>query len=232
MIQWSLSGHQHVCFLVTHKTTSKGRLKKNERCFQVNQYLAYRPHSQFKPTWVFYRFCLCPSNDMLGINENSMLVMGPHGKDKKSCRDKANTGISNVNRGCSPFTVNHTSEHCMESSLGPTVQHIPQGVYHTGEFNAMHAVAISGVSSFKCWHRVALTHLALDKMTAISQMMFNFNFTEDCSSGTNWQWPSIGWDNGLAPKSRQAIIWTNANPIHWRIHAALEGDEFKSLICT
>ena len=27
--------------------------------------------------------------------------------------------------------------------------------------------------------------------------------------------------NGLAPNRRQAIIWTNADPIHWRIYAAL-----------
>ena len=41
----------------------------------------------------------------------------------------------------------------------------------------------------------------------------------------NWQWPSISLDNGLAPNRRQAIIWTNANPIHWSIYAALGGDE-------
>ena len=35
-------------------------------------------------------------------------------------------------------------------------------------------------------------------------------------------------DNGLAPSRRQAIIWTNADPVHWRIYAALGGDE---LIC-
>ena len=33
--------------------------------------------------------------------------------------------------------------------------------------------------------------------------------------------PSTGLDNGLAPNRRQAIIWTNADPIHWRIYAAL-----------
>ena len=32
---------------------------------------------------------------------------------------------------------------------------------------------------------------------------------------------SIGLDNGLALKRRQAIIWTNADPIHWCIYAAL-----------
>ena len=35
----------------------------------------------------------------------------------------------------------------------------------------------------------------------------------------------IGLDNGLAPNRRQAIIWTNAQPIHGRIYAALGGDE-------
>ena len=36
---------------------------------------------------------------------------------------------------------------------------------------------------------------------------------------------SIGLDDGLAPNRRQAFIWTNADPIHWRIYAALGGDE-------
>ena len=31
-------------------------------------------------------------------------------------------------------------------------------------------------------------------------------------------------DNGLAPIKRQAIIWTNADPDHWRIYVALEGN--------
>ena len=30
------------------------------------------------------------------------------------------------------------------------------------------------------------------------------------------------------PNRRQAIIWTNADPIHWRIYAALGGDELKA----
>ena len=32
-------------------------------------------------------------------------------------------------------------------------------------------------------------------------------------------------DNDLVPNKRQAIIWTNAGPIHWRTYAALGGDE-------
>ena len=35
-----------------------------------------------------------------------------------------------------------------------------------------------------------------------------------------------GSDNGLAPIRRQAIIWTTADPVHWRIYAALGGDEW------
>ena len=31
--------------------------------------------------------------------------------------------------------------------------------------------------------------------------------------------------NGLALNRWQAIIWTNADPIHWHIYAALGGDE-------
>ena len=33
----------------------------------------------------------------------------------------------------------------------------------------------------------------------------------------------MGLDIGLAPNSRQAIIWTSADPIHWRIYAVLGG---------
>ena len=36
----------------------------------------------------------------------------------------------------------------------------------------------------------------------------------------------IGLDNGLVTNRRQAIIWTNVHQIHWRIYAALGGNEF------
>ena len=29
----------------------------------------------------------------------------------------------------------------------------------------------------------------------------------------------VNKDNGLVPNRRQDIIWTNADPIHWRIYA-------------
>ena len=45
---------------------------------------------------------------------------------------------------------------------------------------------------------------------------------------------SIGLGNGLAPIRRQAIMWTNADPVYWCIYAALEGDKLIQLIgpCT
>ena len=39
----------------------------------------------------------------------------------------------------------------------------------------------------------------------------------------------ISLDNGLAPNRRQAIIWTNAEPVHWCIYASLGGDELKRI---
>ena len=73
-------------------------------------------------------------------------------------------------------------------------------------------------------------------MAAISQTMFSDafswkilsldqNFTEVCSWGSNRQEPSIGLDNGVEPNRWQAIISANAEPIHWRIYAALGGDD-------
>ena len=35
-------------------------------------------------------------------------------------------------------------------------------------------------------------------------------------------------NNSALANRRQAIIWTNADPIHWRIYAALGGDELKT----
>ena len=40
----------------------------------------------------------------------------------------------------------------------------------------------------------------------------------------NWQKASIGSGNDLAPNRRQAITWTNTDPIHWCIYVALGRD--------
>ena len=38
---------------------------------------------------------------------------------------------------------------------------------------------------------------------------------------SNWQFGSIGSDNGLVPYRRQAIAWTNVVMIYWRIYAPI-----------
>ena len=76
-------------------------------------------------------------------------------------------------------------------------------------------------------------HFANDifKCIFVNEFFFYFdkNFTDVCSQGSNWQSSSIGLDNGLAPNRRQAIIWTNADPINWRIYATLGGDELTQM---
>ena len=64
-----------------------------------------------------------------------------------------------------------------------------------------------------------LAHWGRDKMATISHFQIYFiewkclncykNFIEIYSQGCNWQYSSIGSDNGLAPNRRQAIIWNS-----------------------
>ena len=42
----------------------------------------------------------------------------------------------------------------------------------------------------------------------------------------------IGSDNGLAPNRRQAIIWTNDDPVQRRIYASLGRNELMALVYT
>ena len=62
-------------------------------------------------------------------------------------------------------------------------------------------------------------------MTFSKWLNCDSNFTEMYSYGSNWQYACIGSGKGLAPSWRQAITWTNNDPFHWRIYAALGGDE-------
>ena len=56
-----------------------------------------------------------------------------------------------------------------------------------------------------------------DAFSWLKKMYFDLNVAEVCSLASNGQLPSIGLDVGLAPNRQQAIIWTIADPIHWRI---------------
>ena len=50
--------------------------------------------------------------------------------------------------------------------------------------------------------------------------MYDMYF-EMYSLSSSWQYIIIGPDNGLAPKSRQPIIWTCDDLVHWRKYASL-----------
>ena len=62
------------------------------------------------------------------------------------------------------------------------------------------------------------THWGRDKMADISLTSFQMQVF---SQGSNWQFSSIGSDNGLWPARWQAIIWTNDRLGWWRMDASL-----------
>ena len=66
-----------------------------------------------------------------------------------------------------------------------------------------------------------------DAISWMKNFLFWFTFHWNLLLRIQWQYRSIGLDNGLAPNSQQAINLTNADPIHWRIYAALEADDLK-----
>ena len=86
-----------------------------------------------------------------------------------------------------------------------------------------------------------LTHLSLGRMTAISQtisldafswmksFVFWFEFHWNLFIRVQLPITEHWFRYGLATNRRQTIIWTNADPIHWRIYAALGGDKLMDL---
>ena len=124
-VRWgALSGHQHVCISYSQERI-KRQLKEtsNGRISQINHYLSYKPHSSFRPTWIFFEDVVCVLQ-MVPLTKNRCWYWY---KDRKSTRDKANIGNPKVNRDCPPLTGNRTSADCVENSLGPSVQYIPMG---------------------------------------------------------------------------------------------------------
>ena len=59
-------------------------------------------------------------------------------------------------------------------------------------------------------------------------LCFDSNFTEVCSRRSNLQCDSLVFGNGLAPNRQQAINWTDADTVHWRIYASPGGDELST----
>ena len=114
----------------------KPRIKEISTWFNICR---TNPIKVLKLHGIFWRFRLCPSNDIYGINEKlSMLALGPHRKDRTYSRDEANIGDLKLNRGgFLPFTVYGTSADYVEITHRPSEHHIPLGVYHIGGFNVM-----------------------------------------------------------------------------------------------
>ena len=57
---------------------------------------------------------------------------------------------------------------------------------------------------------------------------FNSDFIDIYSWGSIWQYVSNGLGNALVSNRQQAIIWTDADPVKWRIYAAIGEDELLS----
>ena len=96
---------------------------------------------------IFWRFCMCNSNDTLDKNKKYWSrYWGSTAKTGSLTRDKANISNPKVNRGCAPLTANRTSADCVQIALGPSIPYIPLGVYHTGRFNAMPNISPTQVS--------------------------------------------------------------------------------------
>ena len=77
-VKWGacFSGHwvvTNMFALVTLNKPSYRQLKKTSNCrrSQLNQYWSYKPHSNFRSTWIFLGFCMCPSNDTFDKNKKS-----------------------------------------------------------------------------------------------------------------------------------------------------------------
>ena len=68
------------------------------------------------------------------------------------------------------------------------------------------------------------------KLTFLTKSLyFDPNFTDHCSSGSNYQWGRICSGNGLAPAGCHAITWTNINQDIWH-HMASPGHNELNLI--
>ena len=86
-----------------------------------------------------------------------------------------------------------------------------------------------------------LTHLSLDTIFAISQMIFSkaFSWIKCFIFWLKFHWSLFlrlqltitqHWFKYLVPNRWQAIIWTNADPIYRCIYVALGGDELRSFM--
>ena len=111
--QWALDCHQHVCINYSQEDI-KRQLKKHGRSSKLNQYLSYKLHSSFKPTWNFFADFSCVLQIIHLTTKIDVGTGAPRQRQDKT-RDKANMGNPKVKRDC------------VEISVETSVKYIPPG---------------------------------------------------------------------------------------------------------
>ena len=126
---------------------------------------------------------------------------------------------------------------CFSWRLLKKMIYVTEGKRLYWNYNIVASVVISNeyCSQMKCTILNLLTHLSppgqngshftLNTFKCIFMITFAFRFGFPWSLFLRAQLTSIGSGNGLAPNRWQAITWTNAYSVHWRIYVALGGDE-------
>ena len=112
----------------------------------------------------------------------------------------------------------------------------------TGGFPSQMASDVASVYMSWCYHNKLslIKSFPLDKMAAIlADNIFKCIFLNEETlilikislkfvlKGPINKNSSTGSDNGLAPTRRQAIIWTNVDPVHKHIYVSLGEDELR-----
>ena len=96
--------------------------------------------------------------------------------------------------------------------------------------------ALHAMSMYLCIHWTHnLTRWCRGKMTAtLADDIFKCNIVNEnvliCSQASNWQLVIIDPGNGLVPKRRQAIIWTNDDPVQWRLYGSPNLNELTRIV--
>ena len=118
--------------------------------------------------------------------------------------------------------VNSTLMTCFLGVIGSSRT---AGRMTSSHFNASHWPSVRGTHRFFQWLLYDSFHMSKSVKWVISSPL-----GQNCShlqTTSNWQLIKIGSGNGLSFVRRQAITWTNIDPVYRRVYAALGGDELK-----
>ena len=99
----------------------------------------------------------------------------------------------------------------------------------TFRWNVLHTIQWTESDQPNQWWTTSLTPLWVELVTGLTPPSTNTTptTTSHPNHPTTTTKHTAHHPNPTTPSNRrQTIIWTNADPTHWRIHAALGGDEF------